>query len=198
MAPLRFHDAAGPKAPQFGPRSGAGLRNPGKGLETPPMSRLFRSGLAAVLGALLSAAAAPPLAAAPRHAARPAEVAAVRPWSRPATAGASGVGYMTLVNRGPSPAVLVKVESPLARRVEMHRSSLKGAVMSMAPEPRIEAPAHGEVTFGPGGYHLMFVDLARPLKPGDRLPATLVFADGRRLTVDFAVGTGAGPPNGRN
>ena len=120
------------------------------------------------------------------------EVAA--PWSRPAVAGGSGVGYLVLANHGRSPEALVKVESPAARTVEIHRASLTGGVMSMAAQDRVAVPPGGSVSFAPGGYHLMFLDLTRALKPGDRLPATLVFASGRRLVVSFAVGDGAGPP----
>jgi copper(I)-binding protein len=63
----------------------------------------------------------------------------------------------------------------------------------MAPETRIPLPAGGEVRFAPGGRHLMLIGLKRPLHPGDRVPATLHFASGTTLHVDFAVGTGAAP-----
>lgn len=145
-------------------------------------------------------AAAPSVAgrdAAAAASGRTSPVEAVQAWSRPATAGATGVGYMVLVNHGTAPVVLVHVQSPLARRVEIHRSTLAGGVMSMAAQTRVEVPAGAQVMFSPGGYHLMFVALARPLSPGGRLPAVLRFADGRRLRVEFAVGDGGGPPNGR-
>ena len=168
---------------------GPGLRNPTIGLETaavePDVSRMRRSALLAGLILGLAATAQ----AAPRG---DLEVAA--PWSRPAVAGGSGVGYLVLANRGRSPATLVKVESPAARTVEIHRANLTAGVMSMAAQDRVAIPAGGSVSFAPGGYHLMFLDLTRTLKPGDRLPATLVFANGRRLAVNFAVGTGGGPP----
>ena len=116
------------------------------------------------------------------------------PWSRPAAAGTTGAGYFTLANPGPRPAVLVKVESPAAERVEMHASTLTAGVMRMEPETRVTAPAGGQVVFAPGGRHLMFVGLKHALAPGDTLPATLVFADGRRVKTGFAVGDGLGPP----
>jgi len=134
-------------------------------------------------------------ALAPAAVARPAGPEVRQPWSRPAAAGTTGGGYFVLANPGSRPAVLVKVESPLAARVEMHNSTLSGGVMRMAPEPRVTAPAGGQVVFAPGGRHLMFVGLKRALNPGDRLPATLVFADGRRVKAEFAVGTGLGPPS---
>ena len=143
---------------------------------------------AITLACALAAIAAPAVA-------RPAGPEVREPWSRPAAAGTTGAGYFTLANRGAKPAVLVKVESPLAVRVEMHSSSMAGGIMRMAPETRVTAPPAGEVVFAPGGRHLMFVGLKRALAPGDRLPATLVFADGRRLKAEFAVGTGLGPPS---
>jgi copper(I)-binding protein len=78
----------------------------------------------------------------------------------------------------------------------MHRSAMKGGVMSMAPQTRVVVPAHGSVAFAPGGYHLMFIGLRRALKPGDRLSATLLLEGGRRIGAEFAVGTG-GPPRRR-
>jgi hypothetical protein len=115
-------------------------------------------------------------------------------WSRPAAAGTTGVGYAVVVNHGRKPAVLVGAETPIAAHGETHRSVMAGGVMSMTAEPRVEIPAGGELAFAPGGRHLMFVGLRRALKPGDVLPATLIFADGRRLKVGFAVGNGLGPP----
>jgi copper(I)-binding protein len=114
-------------------------------------------------------------------------------WSRPAVAGFNGVGYMTLSNHGRRAEALVKVESPAARAVEIHRSTETNGVMSMAPAPRVEVPPGKTVSFAPGAYHLMFLGLKTTLKPGDKLPAVLVFSDGRRIGLDFAVGSGAPP-----
>jgi periplasmic copper chaperone A len=115
-------------------------------------------------------------------------------WSRPAVQGANAVGYMTVMNHGPAAAALVKVESPLAAKVEIHRSHLAAGVMSMSAEPRVDVPPAGMVSFAPGGRHLMFFGISRTLKAGDRLPATLTFDGGRQIKVAFAVGAGAGAP----
>lgn len=112
-------------------------------------------------------------------------------WSRPATAGATGVGFMTLRNPDRTADALVAVESPLAARVEIHRSSLSGGMAMMQMSPHVPLPVGGGVTFAPGGYHLMFLNLSRPLKLGDRLPATLVFASGARIKVRFGVALAA-------
>ncbi|THD77929.1 MAG: copper chaperone PCu(A)C [Phenylobacterium sp.] len=136
-------------------------------------------------------------ASAQASASRSGALEAADAWSRPAAAGLNGVGYMTLANHGPRAEALVKVESPLAQAVEIHRTTMSAGVMSMAAQPRVEIPAGGHVAFAPGAYHLMFVRLKATLKAGDKLPATLVFADGRRIGVAFAVGSGA-PPVGHS
>jgi periplasmic copper chaperone A len=123
--------------------------------------------------------------------AQPSMVEVVQPWSRPAAAGATGAGFMTLVNRSAKAQALTGVSSPMARKVEIHRSSMTGGVMSMRRQDRVEIPAGGEVAFAPGGYHLMFMDLAKPLRVGDALPATLSFSGGGQLSVRFVVGARA-------
>ena len=141
--------------------------------------------LTLVAASLAASLAAAPTANAAARRTGPLEVTGA--WSRPAVAGLNGVGYMTLANHGPRPATLVKVESPAARKVEIHRSSMSHGVMSMGEAGRVEAPAGGTVSFAPWGYHLMFLGLKANLNPGDRLPATLVFADGRRIGATFQV-----------
>jgi|KBSSwiStaDraftv2_1062776.scaffolds.fasta_scaffold41767_2 copper(I)-binding protein len=136
-------------------------------------TRFIAAGLAALLLQSTAARAAPVLQA-------------LHPWSRPAAAGATGAGYLTLVNKG-SADTLVAVESPVASRVEMHASSMTGGVMRMSPETRVSVPAGGEVRFAPGGRHLMLLGLKKPLKTGDRVPATLRFASGAELKVELVV-----------
>jgi copper(I)-binding protein len=104
------------------------------------------------------------------------------------------VGYLTLVNHGRSPVALVKAESPLARKGEIHRSSMAAGVMRMTAEASVAIPPGGTVRFAPGGYHLMFLGLTKSLAPGDRLPATLRFSDGRQVRVAFRVGSGGEAP----
>jgi len=146
----------------------------------------------AVLRGVTLAAAVALLA--PLSAKAAARIEVLQPWSRPAVAGTNGIGYMVLANHGRSADTLVKVESPIAARVEMHASAMTGGVMSMKPEARVEVPAGGRVTFGPGAYHLMLIGLKKTLRPGDRAPATLTFASGARLKAAFVVTAGMAPP----
>ncbi|MFL5297493.1 MAG: copper chaperone PCu(A)C [Phenylobacterium sp.] len=128
------------------------------------------------------------LAAAPAAGASPAALEVTRAWSRPAAAGTNGVGYLTLVNHGRKTDALVRVESPLAARADMHAGSMAGGVMSMQTVDRVQVPAGGSAQFAPGGYHIMLMGLKKPLAVGDKVPATLAFASGAHLKVAFTVG----------
>jgi periplasmic copper chaperone A len=138
--------------------------------------------------ALLAAAAL--LIALPAGAAtyRLGSLEAADPWSRPAAAKMNGAGFMTLTNRGKVADRLTAVESPGARKIEIHRSLMTNGVASMQRQDQGVPLAPGQtVTFGPGGYHVMLIGLAKTQKGGDKLPATLVFQSGTRMKVEFEV-----------
>ncbi len=114
-----------------------------------------------------------------------------QPWSRPAAAGTNGAGFFTVVNKGRAADTLTAVETTTARKVEIHKTSMTNGVMSMQRLDAGLALKPGEsVTFAPGGYHLMLIGLSKATKAGDVIPATLVFASGARLKVEFPVGAG--------
>lgn len=109
-------------------------------------------------------------------------------WSRPAAQGTTGAGFMILANPGPKPDALVSVASPLAREVQVHQSMVHDGVAMMMAAPQVPIPAGGSITFAPGGYHLMFLNLIRALNIGDTVPATLTFASGAKVKATFVVG----------
>ncbi len=113
-------------------------------------------------------------------------------WSRPASQGTTGAGFMTLANPDAKADALVAAQSPVAREVQIHQSSMKDGIASMQKAARVPVPAGGRVTFAPGGYHLMLMGLTKPLKAGDSVPVTLTFASGAKVKASFVVGVG--PP----
>lgn len=115
------------------------------------------------------------------------------PWSRPAAEGMNGAGYLSVVNAGTAPDRLVAVETPAAARVQIHETSTDGGVMRMRLlEGGLPIAAGERVELAPGGTHIMFLKLTRPLAAGEKIPATLVFEKAGRLAVEFSVQAGAG------
>jgi copper(I)-binding protein len=115
-------------------------------------------------------------------------VAVAEPFSRPAPQGGNGAGFFTLTNANTGPDTLLRVESPIAARVELHETSTEGGVMRMRElEGGLKLKAGETVVFKPGGKHVMFLGLVRPLAIGDKVPATLVFEKAGRAPIELTV-----------
>ena len=115
-----------------------------------------------------------------------------QPWSRATAPGAStGAAYFDIINAGPADTLL-RIESPVAREVEMHMEYTDGGMMQMRPMQSVEVPQGDRVRFQPGGLHVMLIDLKRILVEGQRFPLTLVFQHAGSVRVEVLVqGLGA-------
>jgi periplasmic copper chaperone A len=80
--------------------------------------------------------------------------------------GAVTAGYMTINNSGGSSDYLIAAQSDVVGSIELHLSQMKGGVMQMVPQDKIEVPANGQVKLVPAGYHLMMIGLKRDLVVG--------------------------------
>ena len=110
------------------------------------------------------------------------------PWSRATAPGAKvAAGYMELRNSGAQPDRLLSAEPPVAKRVEMHVARRDGEVMKMRQVQSFEVPARERYEMRPGGSHLMLVDIARPLKKGERFPLKLRFERAGEIEVQVEV-----------
>lgn len=79
-------------------------------------------------------------------------------------------------------ARLVAVTSAVAGTVEIHEMTMDKDVMKMRPVQAVQLPAGRTVELGPGGHHVMLMDLRQALQPGDRVRLTLTVEgrDGKR------------------
>ena len=93
-------------------------------------------------------------------------------WARPALQGQTATGaFMSLLSS--DGARLVGASSPVAGVVEIHEMVMEGSVMRMRAIPGLDLPPGRSVELKPGGYHVMLLDLKRPLKAGERVPVEL-------------------------
>ena len=121
-----------------------------------------------------------------------AQVQIDKPWTRASAPGAQVAGgYMTIRNQAAAKDRLVAASSPAAARVELHVHENDNGVMRMREVKGYDVPAKGAFELRPGGAHLMFIDLKRPLKEGERVPVKLRFEKAGEVDAEFAVG-GAG------
>ncbi|WP_025133279.1 copper chaperone PCu(A)C [Leucobacter sp. PH1c] len=97
--------------------------------------------------------------------------------------GMTGV-FGTLKNSGKTDLTLVSVESPAAKMVELHETVTSGATATMREvEGGFVIPAGGSFELAPGGNHIMFMDMPKPILPGDDVALTLRFDDGSTAEV---------------
>lgn len=108
-------------------------------------------------------------------------------WIRWLPANLPVAGYATIVNDGDGTLRLASASSPDYTGVMLHRSRLAQSDSTMVMVEHLNIPAHANVKLAPGGYHLMLTHARRPIRPGDKVPITLSFADGTTLQVDFSV-----------
>jgi copper(I)-binding protein len=92
--------------------------------------------------------------------------------------------FMTITST--EDAKIVAARSPLAKRTEVHSSMMMGNVNQMRSVDAIPLPAGKPVKLEAGGYHLMLMDLARQMKPGETVPITFTVEgkDGKRSEVE--------------
>lgn len=117
-----------------------------------------------------------------------AQVSVSEPWVR-ATVAQQKVSGAFMQLQSARATRLVEVRSAVAGSVEIHQMEMAGQMMKMRVVPGVDLPAGKPVALGPGGYHVMLMDLKRQLKEGDVVPLTLVFEGlhAKRETISLKV-----------
>jgi copper(I)-binding protein len=122
------------------------------------------------------------------------------PWMRATPKGAKVAGgYLTITNNGTEADRLMSISSSISDKVEIHEMTTTNGVMKMRPvEAPLEIKPGATLELKPGGYHVMFQDLKKPVTQGERVKATLQFERAGNAEVEFAVAavTANGPGAG--
>lgn len=104
------------------------------------------------------------------------------PPGQPVTAA-----FLTLHNAGGEALELVEVSTPVAERVEIHRTESDGSTMRMVRLDTLPLPPGEHVELRPGGLHLMLIGLKQPLQDGSEVLLTLRASDGSEKQVSLPV-----------
>lgn len=100
------------------------------------------------------------------------------------TATTSAV-FAQIMNNGNQDRFIVSAETDVAGKVELHDVITEGDVMKMRQIPQFKVPAQGKLELKPGSFHIMLLDLKKPLAEGEEINVALTFANGEQqmLTV---------------
>ena len=96
-------------------------------------------------------------------------------------------GYMKLTNQMGKPARLIGAEAQVSEYVEIHFMGELDGVMKMEHLKAIDLADGETVIFQSGSYHIMFIEILKPLQPGMNVPVTLKFEEAPDLEVVFPV-----------
>ena len=95
--------------------------------------------------------------------------------------------YAQIANPGTQEITIVGASSPQFEMVEIHRTEIVDGMARMIAQPQLVVPAGGNVTFEPGGLHLMLIQAQKPLVSGDHVEINLQLNTGTQLRVDAEV-----------
>ena len=111
------------------------------------------------------------------------------PWSRATPPGARvAAGFLKITNNGSETDRLIGGSFDLAKKLEVHEMTMSDNVMRMRQLAKgLEIKPGESVELRPSSYHLMFFDLARPLKAEEVVKGTLRFERAGTVPVEFVV-----------
>lgn len=114
----------------------------------------------------------------------------IHPWSKEAPLGAKVAGgYVVVKNHGATAEKLIGASGEIAGKAEIHDMSVDAnGVMTMRQmADGVEIPAGGELELAPGGKHIMFMELNRVPKDGEKFKGSLTFEKAGKVELEFAV-----------
>ena len=126
---------------------------------------------------------------APTFAAEDATIHINNAWAAetPPTAMAGAV-YLDFINAGAADRLIgAAVDDAVAGKVELHTTVLEETVMRMREVEAIDLAAESTTTLGPGGLHIMLIDLQQPLRAGESFSLTLKFENAGTLTASIPI-----------
>ena len=98
-----------------------------------------------------------------------------------------GAAYFTVTSPTADTLTGVKVDPSVAAMAQMHETVMDNGAMKMQEVASVDLPAGSAVEFKPGGYHIMLMQLAAPLKVGSTITLTLELKKAGAITVSVPV-----------
>lgn len=102
-------------------------------------------------------------------------------------AGNPAAVYFDLAYKGAPGMSLTEVEVEGAGMTMIHDYAESAGKMRMTMADAVPLTEGTPVTFAPGGLHVMAMDPEAGLKPGGTAKVTLIFSDGKKVTVEAPV-----------
>jgi hypothetical protein len=116
------------------------------------------------------------------------ELAVTNAWSRSTPPGVTvGVVYFTLKNDTGKSDRLLKLSTPVASKVQVHRTEVLDGIARMREVAVLHVDAGQALEFEPNGMHVMLMGLKKPLVEGQKFDLELLFEVAGPRTIKVAV-----------
>jgi len=109
-------------------------------------------------------------------------------WARPTKAGMMSAAYFKLQNYGYVPDSLIRVSSDASKDVQIHLSYINDGIMMMEEQQFVSIQPNEQISFAPGGYHIMIIQPTIDMNEGDSISFLLYFNSGMIIEEDIHVG----------
>lgn len=109
-------------------------------------------------------------------------------WVRSAPVGQNSAIYFVINNEAGEDDTLLSVDCDKAQVVELHISKMDASgKMIMEHQENVPIPAGEQVTFAPGGLHVMLMNLNEELVDGQQMDIVLHFEKAGKITTSATV-----------
>ena len=95
--------------------------------------------------------------------------------------------FMKIENESNKDIDLIKVESSVAKNVELHTHTMSNGMMKMYQVEKIAIKANSETKLQPGGFHIMLIGLNKKLKENHIVEVKLTFSNGEKVEIKAPV-----------
>ena len=93
-----------------------------------------------------------------------------------------------LQNNGSTPDSLVRVSSSASEDVQIHLSYLNDGIMMMEEQPFVAIQPTEQISFEPGGYHIMIIQPTMDLNEGDSISFLFYYNSGMIIDETIQIG----------
>ena len=108
-------------------------------------------------------------------------------WIRPSSKGMNSALYFEVKNNLEDPVTLYKVESDIAKLVEIHETFQNGDKMGMRKVESMVIKGKSTFKFKPGRYHVMLIRLKNDLKEGSEYEFKVYFKNAGEYKIKVPV-----------
>ena len=101
--------------------------------------------------------------------------------------------YLTVTNKGSEAVTIVGGTADVAETVEIHTTREVEGYQRMEQLHEVQLAPGQDISFSPGGMHLMLLGLAKMPAPGERVQLCLTLSGGEAVCTTAEVRKSAGP-----